>query len=108
MPRDLLTLVVCSLLATGCGKPRGTDLDGTGVAECDDYLAQMAACASKLPAELRAANQAAIKTARDLLEARASSDAASDSKDANADPRHTLTATCQQMASALSERPLCR
>ena len=73
----------------------------------DAYVAKMLACAGKLPAEARPAHEAAIQTARDLLEAKADADDAALKGPAEADARVALEATCKQMSDALAERAVC-
>jgi hypothetical protein len=114
MARALLALLCCStftLACLGCGKGGDASskahLDSTGVDACDAYVAKMLACAGKLPAEARPAHEAAIQTARDLLEAKADADDAALKGSAEADARVALEATCKQMSDALAERAVC-
>lgn len=115
MARPLLALLCCGisagLFALGCGKggdaPGKGGLDGTGVDACDAYVAKMIACAGKLPAEARPAHEAAIRTARDVLAAKAEADDAALKGPAEAEARVALQETCSQMAEALAERALC-
>jgi hypothetical protein len=114
MTRAVLPLFLfslCSAFAFGCGRGSGAgsqvDLDSTGVDECDDYLARVVACASKLPAQARPAHEAAIRTARDTIEARADADDAALEGTAKADARVALKTACKQMASSLAERAVC-
>ncbi len=76
--RAHLALLLWGTFALGCGKAGGdpgkVDLDSTGVDACDSYLATMTTCASKLPAESRKSHVAAIRIARDVLEAKAEAD----------------------------------
>jgi hypothetical protein len=113
MTRAFLPLLfsLCSPFAAGCGRGSSAagpiDLDSTGVDECDDYLARVVACSSKLPAQARPAHEAAIKTARDALEGKADADDAALSGAAEDDARAALKAACKQMAGALGERAIC-
>jgi hypothetical protein len=100
MKTPLLLLFSLSTLLLGCGK--GADgirpADGaTGVEACDAYVARLEACAKKAPAEDRAAHEASIGAARDLLEEKARSDG----------DKVALGDACKQMADALAERPIC-
>ncbi|XXY53849.1 hypothetical protein WME91_22190 [Sorangium sp. So ce269] len=112
MTRALLSLLLCGASVLGCGKAGGgpgkTDLDSTGVDACDSYLAAMLTCAGKLPAETRKGQEAAIRIARDALEARAEADDASLEGDARAEARGALEAACKQMGDAVLDRAACR
>ncbi|WP_437277014.1 hypothetical protein WME90_38075 [Sorangium sp. So ce375] len=111
MARAHLALLLWGTLALGCGKAGGdagkADLDSTGVDACDSYLATMTACASKLPAETRKSHDAAIRIARDVLEARAEADDEALEGDARAEARVAIAAACKQMSDAVLDRAVC-
>ncbi|AUX47148.1 hypothetical protein SOCE26_086600 [Sorangium cellulosum] len=111
MARALLAVLLCSTVALGCGRSsdgRGkADLDSTGVDECDSALAAMAACAGKLPAEARGSHEAALRIARDVLEARAEADDEALEGEAKAEARAALKAACRQMSDAAADRAAC-
>ncbi|XXX75058.1 hypothetical protein WMF30_46130 [Sorangium sp. So ce134] len=112
MARALLgLLLLCGTSILGCGKAGGDagkpELDSTGVDACDSYLATMIACAGKLPAETRKGHEAAIRIARDVLEAKAEADDDALKGDARAEARGALAAACQQMSDAVLERAPC-
>jgi hypothetical protein len=102
----LLSLGILSagLFFTGCGRSEGerpASSDKTGVETCDAYVARLETCAGKQPADDRAAQQAAIRAARDLLEEKA------DKAEADGD-RVALADACKRMADALGEEPRCK
>ncbi len=112
MARALLgLLLLCGTSVLGCGTAGGdagkTDLDSTGVDACDGYLATMTACASKLPAETRKGHEAAIRIARDVLEAKAEADDEALKGDARAEARGALSAACKQMSDEVRGRDAC-
>ncbi|WP_437305004.1 hypothetical protein [Sorangium sp. So ce388] len=112
MARALLSLLLYGASVLGCGKAGGgpgkTDLDSTDVDACDSYLTAMLTCAGKLPAETRKGQEAAIRIARDALEARAEADDASLEGGARAEARGALEAACKQMGDAVLDRAPCR
>lgn len=111
MARAHLALLLWGTFALGCGKAGGdpgkVDLDSTGVDACDSYLATMTTCASKLPAESRKSHVAAIRIARDVIEAKAEADDEALKGDARAEARVALAAACKQMSDAVLDREAC-
>ncbi|KYF84369.1 hypothetical protein BE18_18465, partial [Sorangium cellulosum] len=111
MTRALLGLLLCGTSVLGCGKAGGepgrAELESTGVDACDGYLAAMLACAGKLPAETRKGHEAAIRIARDALEAKAEADDDALEGDARDEARSALAAACQQMSEVVAERAPC-
>ncbi|AUX36584.1 hypothetical protein [Sorangium sp. Soce836] len=112
MARALLgLLLLCGTCVLGCGKaggdPGSAELESTGVDACDGYLAAMLACAGKLPAETRKGHEAAIRIARDALEAKAEADDEALEGGARDEARSALAAACQQMSEAVVERTPC-
>lgn len=105
MKSALLSLGILSagLFLVGCGRSEGerpASSEKTGVEACDAYVARLEACAGKQPADERAAHDAAIRAARDLLEAKA------DKAESDGD-RVAIADACKRMTDALGSQPRC-
>jgi hypothetical protein len=71
---------------------------GIGVPECDDYLKKMEACLGKMPAEAKAASEAAFKQSRDAWKQTAATPAGKDG----------LKVACKAANDALANNPACK
>src|SRR5947208_151434 len=113
----LVALMVGGLFVVGCdekkkdaasgeGKTMAAEKAGTnagtaaagpsiGVAECDDYLKKMETCLGKMPAEAKAASEAAFKQSRDAWKQAASTPAGKDG----------LKTACKAANDALANNP---
>jgi hypothetical protein len=92
-----------AILGSGCDRSedeRPASSDKTGVETCDAYVARLEACAGKQPPEDRAAHQASIRAARDLIEEKA------DKAESDGD-RVAIAEACKRMTDALAGRAGC-
>jgi hypothetical protein len=87
----------------GCDKKDGDGKagaagDSIGVTECDDYFKKMDSCMAKMPAESKAATEAAMKQNRDAWKQAASTSAGKDG----------LKTACKAALDAMASNPACK
>lgn len=106
MTKWMIALLAAGALLAGCNKDGGKSGDGStaasadsiGVTECDDYLKKMESCLGKMPAQAKAASEAAFKQNRDAWKQAASTPAG----------KEGLKTACKAALDAIAQNPMCK
>lgn len=95
-----LGVVGCSKGDTGAAGGTETAAQGgsVGVPECDQYLAKMASCIDKMPAEARGAAKDGLEQSKAAWKQAAGTDVG----------KQALATSCKSALDALSQNPMCQ
>jgi hypothetical protein len=108
-----LVIVAVSIAAFGCNKDSGSggaggggggaaaSTGGTGIKECDDYIAKYEGCFKNMDAITKAAAEPAFQAQRDAFKSAAAAATTPDAKAA-------VVTSCKQAMTSLASNPACK